>query len=154
MTEAELNEVRELKKEIQAAERQLRILKTAAENLVPVLDGLPHAQNPKSRVASIATLIIDAERALTTLKEKLDSTGAKLIARIRREPLTTREQEILILRYVACMNFRDIEFKLHLSDARVFSYHRSALKKVTVDRQLTDSKATVRRQLRDSSRLC
>ena len=130
MTEAELNEARELKKKIQSEERQLQILRTAAENLAPVLDGLPHAQNHSSRVAQIATLVIDAERSLNALKEKLDAIGAALTKKIRREPLTTREQEILILRYVACMNFRDIELALHLSDAGVFFHHRNALKKL------------------------
>lgn len=135
MTEAELNEVRELKKKIQAEERQLQILRAAAENLAPILDGLPHAQNHSSRVAQIATLVIDAERSLNALKEKFDAVGAALTKKIQREPLTTREQEILILRYVACMNFRDIEFVLHLSDARVFYCHRSALNKVKVRQQ-------------------
>lgn len=132
MTEMELNEARELKKQIRAEESHLQTLRAAAENLVPVLDGMPHAQNPKSRVAHIATLLIDAEQTLAALKEQLDIIAARLAEKIRCAPLTPREQEILILRYVACMNFRDIEFKLHLSDARIFYLHRQALSKIKV----------------------
>lgn len=132
MTERELNEVRELKKQIQVEERRLQALRAAAENLVPILDGMPHAKNRKSRVANIAALIIEEEQSLNKMRENVDNTSAELAEKIRNEPLTSREKEILILRYVACMNFRDIEFKLHLSDARIFYLHRSALRKIKV----------------------
>lgn len=132
MTEAELNAVRELKKQILNGERQLKTLRTAAENLVPVIDGMPHARSQSSRVAKIVTLILDAEQSLNALKENLDSMSTELVMKIRRAPLTTREQEILILRYVACMNFLDIEGELHLSDARIFYHHRQALNKMRV----------------------
>lgn len=131
MTERELNAVRELKQQIHAEERRLQVLRTAAESLVPVLDGMPHARSQSSRVAKIVTLIIEAEQALNALKETLDNVSTELVTKIRRAPLTTREQEILILRYVACMNFLDIEGELHLSDARIFYHHRQAVNKMT-----------------------
>lgn len=43
MTEQELNIVRELNKKIRNAEHRLEVLRNNAENVVPILDGLPHA---------------------------------------------------------------------------------------------------------------
>ena len=54
MTEKELNRARELKELIRSKERQLLCLRRSAENIVPILDGLPHSTDVKSRVENYA----------------------------------------------------------------------------------------------------
>ena len=50
MTEKELNSVRELNKKIRDLEWRLQALRAEADNIVPVLDGLPNPSDVKSRV--------------------------------------------------------------------------------------------------------
>lgn len=132
MTQADLNEARDLRDKIRAEERRLNSLRVAAQNLVPILDGMPHAQTQSSRVEKIAALILDTEHELEELKAKFETACVTIARNLRDESLTAQEQEILTLRYVGCMNFRDIEFKTNLSDARIFYLHRHALKKIKV----------------------
>lgn len=135
MTEAELNEVRDLKRRIVELEKRLRSLTLSVEKLSPVLDGMPHARSPCSRVEFLATQIIETERELKNLREEMEVAAARLTCRLYKMPLTSREYSVVALRYVACMRFRDIQFELHMSDARMWFLHREALKKI-LDRSL------------------
>lgn len=128
MTRKELNEVRELRDAIRSIERRLKALREAVSNLTPILDGMPHAQSQTSKVESLSVLILETERELHDFKNRMVSTVGKISQAICRALLPAQEEEVLLLRYVACMNFRDIQFKLNLSDARVFYLHRHALK--------------------------
>ena len=58
MTEQELNSGHDLKKQIRDLEKHLQTLRLSAENLVPILDGLPHSNEAKSRGEKIALLSI------------------------------------------------------------------------------------------------
>ena len=150
MTIAELNEVRDLREKLRAAIRQLRALRESIQNLCPELDGMPHAQSQQSKVEKMTVLIIEGEREVDALKAQIDTTGAALARKIKNLPLNPQEQEILILRYVGCLSFRDIKAKLHMSEPRVFFHHRAAFKKIKLD----DSHPIVTRQLHDSCALC
>lgn len=128
MTEKELNSVRELNKQIRRQEQHLQALRLSAENLVPILDGLPHSNEAKSRVEKIALMIIESERELDSLRAQLDRASEDLPARIHDEISDVQERTVLLLRYVACMRFRDIAFQLEMSERRVFQIHHDALK--------------------------
>lgn len=128
MTEKELNSVRELNKQIRRQEQHLQALRLSAENLVPILDGLPHSNEAKSRVEKIALMIIESERELDSLRAQLDRASEELPARIHDEVSDVQERTVLLLRYVACMRFRDIAFQLEMSERRVFQIHHDALK--------------------------
>ena len=130
MTEKELNSVRELNKQIRRQEQHLQALRLSAENLVPILDGLPHSNEAKSRVEKIALMIIENERELENLRAQLDRASEDLPARIHDEVSDVQERTVLLLRYVACMRFRDIAFQLERSEARVFQIHHDVLKKI------------------------
>lgn len=130
MTAQELYKVRELRNKILATTRHLESLRISASNLVPVLDGMPHARNATSRVEKISLNIIENENELTALREEFDAEAAKLADKIKAAPLKPQEREILILRYVACERFRDISFQTGYSDAHVFYLHRSAVDKI------------------------
>ncbi len=130
MTEQELNIVHELKIKVDSAEKYLAALRRTAENLVPIIDGLPHSQNFESRVEKIALKIAEGDRELLTLQKTMAEKAIALADKIRSSDLTSQEQEILILRYVACMRFRDISFEKNLSDTRVYRVHAEARNKI------------------------
>ena len=77
MTEKELNSVRELNKKIRDLERRLHELKISAENLVPIIDGLPHSSEVKSRVEKLALMIVEHERDLEKFRDQIISKTIK-----------------------------------------------------------------------------
>lgn len=119
-----------MRQRIRDAKRRLDALEVAAQNIVPIMDGLPHEQTQASRVEKIALLIAELSNELDALKAEFETACVKITQKLRSEPLDVHEFEVLILRYVACMNFRDIQFKLDISDARVFYLHRNAIRKL------------------------
>jgi len=132
MTEKELNAARELKKLIQDREQRLIGLRASAQNLVPANDGQPRSQTPSSRVEKLAIKILDADEKLNCLRRQFDEAAAQIALEIYNADLTAQEQAVLIARYVDCVTFRAIQFRLHLSDAHVFYLHRCACKKIKV----------------------
>lgn len=139
MTHAELNRPRELKQQILREQCRLQTLRTSADNIALVQDGMPHNRGQNSRVEKIATFIIEIENEIAALKAEFETACVSLARKLRDEDLTAQEMSVITLRYVACMNFRDIERELDMSDARVFYTHRHALKSMF-------SRATVARQ--------
>lgn len=133
MTAQELYKVRELRNRILALTRHIERLRIAANNLVPVLDGMPHARNAESRVESLTVKIVECEEELSALRTELDEAAAQLAGKIKNAPLTMQEREVLILRYVACERFRDISFQMHYSDAHVFRLHSDGVEKILCD---------------------
>lgn len=141
MTEQELYKARELRNRILALMRHTESLRLSASNLVPVLDGMPHARNATSRVEKISLNIIESENELEVLREEFDTVAAQLADKIKIAPLSPQEREVLILRYVACERFRDISFQMHYSDAHVFRLHSEGVEKILRDKN--ESKAIV-----------
>lgn len=130
MTEKELNSVREISRRIRDLEWRLQALRAEAGNIVPVLDGLPHATGAKSRVEKLAVHIADCYSELINLRERFINAALDLGNKIDGLPLSAQEKTVLSLRYVSCMNFQDIWLKLDTSDAHIFYLHRVALKKI------------------------
>lgn len=130
MTELELNSARDLRQKIRDLEWRLDVLRADADNLVPILDGLPHGTDIKSRVENLATKILDGEQELITLCEQFGQAAFALDDKIIHSGLDALEQAVLNLRYVACLNFLDIQNRLQISDATTFYIHRTAKKKI------------------------
>ena len=131
MTEQELNGARELRKKIRDIEwRILPMLKADADNLVPILDGLPHGTDIKSRVENITVKILDTEQELIRLREEFLKTAMDINEKINASELDALEKAVLNLRYVACLNFLTIQETLQISDATTFYVHRTARKKI------------------------
>lgn len=133
MTERELNEARDLKERIRELERHIAALRLSAADIVPALDGMPRATDIKSKVEKLAARIVDDERELESIRAKFCAAAITIATRIQNADLKRQEKTLLILRYVVCMNFRDISFQMGLSDATTFRIHRDGLKKMTVD---------------------
>lgn len=133
MTVTELNSVRDLRQRIREQERRLNALRLSVQNLTPLLDGMPHSRSQTSRVEKIVVKAADLEREIESLRDECAAAAVTLTDKISAANLESHEETILILRYVACMNFRDIEFELGMSDARIFYLHRNSLRKVKAD---------------------
>lgn len=128
MTEQELNSVRELKKRIRDLEKHLQALRLSAENIVPVLDGLPHSTEVKSRVEKIALRLVESERELTALNEKLMLAKVHLLDKILRQVDEPALQTLLVLRYVECLSFKETARRMHFTLRYVFKLHTKFLK--------------------------
>ena len=131
MTEKELNAVRELKKQIRDIERHLQALRLSAENLVPILDGLPHSSEAKSRVEKIALMIVSDERELTSLNEKFLLAKAELLDKILRSVDEPSLQTLLVLRYVECLSFKEIARRMRFTLRHLYRLHEKYFKNVT-----------------------
>ena len=128
MTEHELYQVKDLKKRIKDLEKKLQTLKMSASNLVPIIDGLPHATQAKSRVERIALMIVDCDRELKSLRDRLVQAKTELTDKIMcdlNEPII---QTLLILRYVECLPFKDIAHRMVFNLRYVFKLHDKILK--------------------------
>lgn len=130
MTQAELNKVRNLRDEVDAEKQRLATLRLAVQNLSPVLDGMPHTPTQSSRVEKLAVLILDSEHDLDELLVCFEDACVELSRKLKTAPLDPIEHKILVLRYVACMSFTEIEDAVNLSEARVFYWHRQAVQKL------------------------
>ena len=128
MTEQELNSVRELKKRIRDLESHLQSLRTAAENLTPILDGLPHSTERKSRVEKIALMIVEDTRELESLRKELIPAKSKLADIILREVEDITVQTLLVLRYVECCPVKEVARRMQYSVRAVFKMHAHFLK--------------------------
>ena len=130
MTRAELNSVRDLHKKICGLEKKLRALKVCADNIVPVLDGLPKSNFIKSRVEKIATAIVETEQELVELRGQLTETKLTLATQIFKETEDAVNQTLLILRYVECLSYKDTAHRMHYTLRQIFRLHNDALKAV------------------------
>ena len=133
MTERELNKARELKERIRELERHIAALRLSAADIVPGLDGMPHGTDIKSKVEKLAARLVDEERELESIRAELCAAAIHIATQIQAADLKRKEKTVLILRYVTCMNFRDISFQLGLSDATTFRLHHDGIKKMIVD---------------------
>lgn len=132
MTEEELNGVRELNKKIRDIERHLQELRMSAENLVPILDGLPHSSEGKSRVEKIALMIVEDERELTALNEVQLLAKSELVDKILREVDEPATQTLLVLRYVECLSFKETARRMRITLRHLYRLHEKFFKNVTL----------------------
>lgn len=129
MTQETLNAVRDLQKKIRNLERHVQDLRISVENIVPVLNGLPHSNETKSRVEKIALMIVDAERELDNLRGRLPEVQATLAETIMCEVDDPLIQALLILRYVEGLTFKDISCRMKWGLRYIFKLHEKFLKK-------------------------
>ncbi|MBQ3336329.1 MAG: DUF1492 domain-containing protein [Selenomonadaceae bacterium] len=139
MTKKELNRARDLREQIRDIEWKIIKLRAGAEDLVPILDGLPHGNEVKSRVENLAIKLLAAQEELSRLLEEFGRTALDLEEKINHAELDELEKAVLTLRYVVCMNFLDIQDRLKLNDNSLFYYHRTAVKKILKSIQVVSS---------------
>ena len=126
--------VRNLREVQRKKENRLRLIKEKLSAIVPVRQDLSQTQKNTSKIEVLTTGLIDLEREIAELAAQIETAGLKLLGEIVFNiNLTDKEHEVLVRRYVFCDRFRDIQFKMKLSDARVFTIHADALKKILTD---------------------
>ncbi len=123
-----LNGVRKLKVKIAELEQHIQALRLSAENLVPILDGMPRATDVRSRVEMISVKILTAEQNLSDMCEELDNAKVQLMRRILDEISDPLTQTLLVLRYVECLSFRKIAARMHYTLRQIFRLHENFLK--------------------------
>ena len=128
MTLEDLNSCRALQIRIGTVTNHLAGLRLSAENLVPILDGMPHSKEAKSRVERIALEIIEDECELTALRSEYELAQARLTDKILLEVSDPVIQTLLVLRYVECYSFRETARRINYSLRQVFRLHEEYLK--------------------------
>lgn len=129
MTIAELNEVRDLRAELNRELDRQRSLEAAIDGLTSMIDGLPRSQSSTSRTEKLATLLVDTSEIIRRLNERIITASVALTEKIFAADLSNVERDILIQRYVKCLSFKRMASEINLSTDYVFRLHRSALKK-------------------------
>ncbi len=130
MTEAELLRVREIKTLVRDLERRMQVLRGEALNIVPINDGMPRTQRQTSRVEEITVELMTLDEEIAKLCDQFVEEAAVLDRKIEASGLDALERAVLNLRYVACMNFLQIQEQLEISDSTTFHIHRTATKKI------------------------
>ena len=128
MTERELNSVRELNKRIDKLERYLAELRLSAENIVPILDGLPKATVAKSRVEKIALRAVESGHELETLRAELIQAKSELADKIMAGMFEPAIQTLLMLRYVEGLSFNQTARRMRITLRHVFRLHEKFFK--------------------------
>lgn len=128
MTAQEINKARELSKRIRELERQIAALCLSRDNIVPVLDGMPHASDVKSKVENLALRIVENQRVLENLRVELEAEKARIVSVILSEFGDPSAQSLLLLRYVSCLPFREVARRMRYSLRHVFKLHDQLVK--------------------------
>ena len=123
---AELNVVRELIQKLKREEQRLQALRTKAENIVPILDGLPHAKTAQSKVERLALKIIESEQLIEVLQAEIIRAKTRLIDLILERVEEPAFQTLLVLRYVECLSFRETARRMHYCLRNIFQLHDRA----------------------------
>ncbi|MBR0289064.1 MAG: hypothetical protein IJQ82_08805 [Selenomonadaceae bacterium] len=132
MTKKELNSIREMNKKIRELERRLQELRISAENLVPIIDGLPHSSEAKSRVERIALMIVEHERDLEKFRDQIILAKSELVHTILREVDEPTLQALLMLRYVECLSFKETARRMKFTLRHLYRLHEKIFKNVTL----------------------
>lgn len=128
MAVQEINKARELSKRIRELERQIAALCLNRDNIVPVLDGMPHASEIKSKVEKLALRIVENQRVLDNLRVEFETEKARLVSAILSEFDDPTAQSLLLLRYVSCLSFREIARRMQYGLRHVFKLHDRLVK--------------------------
>ena len=144
MTFEELNIVRKLKKQIADEEQKLQGFKDLAQSITPqfsrttcregkkeisytCLDVQPKGNSSDSRIEKIIPLIIDTEKIIADLRERLKTENSLLIEKINAN-FTGIEHRILFGHYVNGKSFREIALTSHYTLRYIFFIHKRILK--------------------------
>lgn len=129
-----LNRPYRLKRRIEAKEAHLDELRTQAEKVTPVLNGMPRGSGPSSNVERIAVMIADLSSeideniaelhdATMSVKATIDSLGDDRIA------------QVMTYRYLAFLSWSEIAKRTHYSMDWLFALNRKAFREIIAKKQ-------------------
>lgn len=131
-----LNSVWELKLKYERETRRLEDLRFFAQPSAPPLDGMPHAPAQSSKVEKLATLIVDAERTLTTIAEQIEAQKVKLLSLLDQTSMEELPQRVISYRYVGCQSFNAIAKLLHYTRQYILRLHDKGLNALNLDSKM------------------
>jgi len=118
-----LKQINTINLRLKSMKQQVQSLWDAATNISPVLSDTPRSasSNPHQLEMLIVTKV-DLENEIIALSDKL----AEIIRAVNSlaDPLHV---SILTSRYISGMEWRDIACEMHISEGRIFQFHRDAL---------------------------
>lgn len=130
MTNEELGEVRRLRKLFDEEFKRRQSVLSAISSINAKLDDLPKAQSLTSRTENFALLLVETENNLQAIGNELLRATAALCGKLLWADLSTDQREVLNLRYVQCLSFKDISRQMNYSIQHIFRLHRIAIRKL------------------------
>lgn len=113
MTKEELNIIWTLNKKFRCLKAKIETLRMSVTNLTPIINGLPKTKEAKSYVEKLALDIVEKERECEKLRVQIEQAKVKLINRIFTEENDTIWQTFLVLRYVECLQIKEVAKRMN-----------------------------------------
>lgn len=139
MTYEELNIVRNLKKKLDAEKQKLSALRESIAPATPKLNDTPRGTNTAAPTEKLAMMITDTERRIAKLNIRIELESFKLTDKIQAEVQDTKEQTLLIHRYINCKRFREIGAAMGFSETYVYFKHRRILKRILQEKLIVNN---------------
>lgn len=121
-----ISEIRRLSAQIKNLEQRIEELRAAAEKCTGVIDDMPKAQQTGDRVADATVKLVMAQHAYADAKLALERQRDILI-----DVLDPTEVEVVELRDIKGLSWRQISLMTNLSDRQCLRKYKSALQKMS-----------------------
>ncbi len=133
----ELNSVWTLKLEYERESRRLEDLREFAQPSTPIFDGMPQSASPplSSKVETVATLIIEAEKTLVRLATEIEQQKSRVLRALEAVTMKELSQRVLSHHYVGCKSFNAIAKLMNFSRRYILNLHDAGLKALGLDAQ-------------------
>ena len=129
MDRAELDRMRELTLGLNVTEERMARLRSRAERVTALLDGLPHGSLRRSIVEESLTRIMAELDAAAAMISELSGLRMAFEVQLSGAEMSDRERLIMRLRYLDGLSWRRIGALMVVSDGWLFKMHRRAVKK-------------------------
>lgn len=133
LTYETINAVRSLCKNYGRELRRLEDLNFCSTNLVPKLDGMPHAQAQASKTETVATLIVETEQLLAELGAQIEQAKFTLLRQFDTVAMRELPKRVLTYHYVSCQSFSAIARIMHFTKQYIFNLHDEGLRSCGLD---------------------
>lgn len=107
MTLQELTELFRLKEELANAEQILESLRAAAQPQAAKMTGMPHMSGVNDRVGDLAVEIVDTEKTIQSLNERITKTEKRVTAFISDIP-DVQTRTIFRLRFIRSLTWKEV----------------------------------------------
>lgn len=107
MTLQELTELFRLKEELANAEQILESLKAAAQPKAAKMTGMPHMSGVNDRVGDLAAEIVDTEKTIQSLNERITKTEKRVTAFISDIP-DVQTRTVFRLRFIRSLTWKEV----------------------------------------------
>lgn len=107
MTLQELTELFRLKEELANAEQIIESLRAAAQPQAAKMTGMPHMSGVNDRVGDLAAEIVDTEKTIQSLNERITKTEKRVTAFISDIP-DVQTRTVFRLRFIRSLTWKEV----------------------------------------------